>query len=308
MNISDSLTDTKMKKLEKIAERIAKYPTTVLIEGETGVGKEVMAAHIHQCSGRKTMPFIKINCGAIPEGLIESELFGYEKGAFTGAKRDGNPGLFELAHKGTLLLDEIGELSNSMQVKVLRVLQDREIRRVGGSWSKSIDVRIIASTNQNLLELVSENRFRKDLYYRLNIAYIHVPPLRERRSEIEPLAKLFVSNNNEEFGLNKWLNSDTISLLKEYDYPGNIRELRNILEVMCILSDTDEITPSSLPAYIKPTLDKKEKGLEYMVEELEKREIIKALQSEKSIRQAAAQLKISNATMLRKMKKYSLHA
>ena len=302
----DRTTENNMNKLRGFAEKIAAYPTTVLIEGETGTGKEVMANLIHQSSNRKTMPFIKINCGAMPEGLIESELFGYEKGAFTGAKREGNPGLFELAHKGTLLLDEISELSKSMQVKVLRVLQDREIRRVGGSWSKSIDVRIIASTNQNLLMLVDEGRFRKDLYYRLNIGYIRVPPLRERRSEIEPLAKYFIEMNNEEFDLKKRFNIETMEVLKAYDYPGNIRELRNIIEIACISSNEEEIFPRDLPEHLVTSMESDEDGLEAMVERLEKVEIVKALACESSIRQAALRLKISNATMLRKMKKYGI--
>lgn len=303
----DRTTENNMNKLRDFAKKIAAYPTTVLIEGETGTGKEVMANLIHQSSNRRTMPFIKINCGAMPEGLIESELFGYEKGAFTGAKRDGNPGLFELAHKGTLLLDEISELSQSMQVKVLRVLQDREIRRVGGSWSKSIDVRIIASTNQNLLTLVDEGRFRKDLYYRLNIAYIRVPPLKERRSEIEPLSKYFIEMNNEEFDLNKRFNIETMEILKAYDYPGNIRELRNIIEIACISSSGEEILPCDLPEHLRTTMESSDGGgLEAMVERVEKLEILKALACESSIRQAALRLKISNATMLRKMKKYGI--
>ena len=297
-----------MDQIRAYAERIANYPTTVLIEGETGTGKEVMASFIHQCSSRRGMPFIKINCGAIPEGLIESELFGYERGAFTGAKREGSPGLFELADKGTLLLDEIGELSHAMQVKVLRVLQEREVRRVGGSWSRTVDVRILASTNQNLMELVEKGLFRKDLFYRLNIAYIKLPPLRERWSEIEPIAKSFLEHYNKEFFLNKRFSSGAIHELQCYSFPGNIRELRNIIEIACITSEGDEITEESLPTHMhRPTSgDCEGGGLEAAVATFETQEIQKALRNTRSIRKAANLLKISNATLLRKMKRYGI--
>lgn len=296
-----------MEQIRAYAERIANYPTTVLIEGETGTGKEVMSSFIHQCSIRRGMPFIKINCGAIPEGLIESELFGYERGAFTGAKREGNPGLFELADKGTLLLDEIGELSHAMQVKVLRVLQEREVRRVGGSWSRSVDVRILASTNQSLMDLVERGSFRKDLYYRLNIGYIKLPPLRERWSEIEPMAKSFLDHYNKEFSLNRWFNPEVIHALQSYAFPGNIRELRNIIEIACITSEQDEITAKALPGYMQGQMaDGGNSGLEAAVERFETQEIRKALRNTKSIRRAAALLKISNATLLRKMKRYGI--
>lgn len=296
-----------MNTLIELAARIAKFPSTVLIEGETGVGKEIMANWIHYNSNRKDMPFIKINCGAIPEGLLESELFGYERGAFTGAKREGNAGIFEQSHKGTLLLDEIGELSPSMQVKILRVIQDREVRRVGGSWSKTIDVRIIAATNQNLSNLVEKENFRKDLYYRLKVAHIVVPPLRERHDDIEPLLNYFLNMYNKEFGMNKSFNNEVVSLLLNYEYHGNIRELRNIVEISYIISKTNEITLEDLPKYVlENKTEIKSNTLAAVVEEAEKKAISVALKSENSIRKSAKLLNISNATILRKMKKYGL--
>jgi two-component system, NtrC family, response regulator AtoC len=297
----------KMNNLMNLAARIAKFPTTVLIEGETGVGKEIMANWIHHNSNRNNMPLIKINCGAIPEGLIESELFGYEKGAFTGAKQEGSPGIFEQANKGTIFLDEIGELTSPMQVKILRVIQDHEVRRVGGSWSKIIDVRIIAATNQKLENLVEEGEFRKDLYYRLKVAHFVIPPLRDRREDIEPLIKYFISTYNKEYELKKWFNSEAIGALLKYDYHGNVRELRNIVEIACITSINDEVTPRDLPEYLfKNKVFQTGNSLSNTVEEAEKKAILNALRQENSIRKAAKLLEISNATMLRKMKKYGI--
>lgn len=294
-----------MNRLRALAARIAIYPTTVLIEGETGVGKEIMANWMHQNSQRSNMPFIKINCGAIPEGLIESEVFGYERGAFTGAKREGSPGLFEQAHKGTLLLDEIGELSSSMQVKVLRVLQDREVRRLGGSWSKSVDVRIIASTNQNLTTMMEEGRFRKDLYYRLKVAHISIPPLRLRRDEIEPLLKHYLELYSKEFEIERWFGNEALTSLLAYDYYGNVRELRNIVESACITALENEIGLSDLPQYLTGSYSEAT-SLTNLVEATERKAIQAALKSEDSIRKAAKKLEISNATLLRKIKKYGL--
>lgn len=300
-----------MNDLRELAARISTYPTTVLIEGETGVGKEIMSNYIHHTSPRANKPFIKINCGAIPEGLMESELFGYERGAFTGANREGSPGLFEQAHMGTILLDEISELSYLMQVKVLRVLQDREVRRVGGSWSKVIDVRIIASTNQNLKKLVDQGKFREDLYYRLNVAYLYMPPLRKRRDDIEPLIQYFLDMYCKEFGIQRWFNNESIEVLKSYNYSGNIRELRNIIEVACITSQDEEIGVHALPNYLLQEISSatgaaSATSLAGIVEEAECNAIQAALKECKSIRQSAKQLDISNATILRKIKKYNL--
>lgn len=305
MDIEAIFKSKAMKDLLDLATRIAKYPTTVLIEGETGVGKEVLANWIHQKSPRSNMPFIKLNCGAIPENLIESELFGYEKGAFTGAKREGSPGLFELADNGTLLLDEIAELSPTMQVKILRVLQDREVRRVGGSWSKTVDVRIIACTNQNLKTLAESNRFRKDLYYRLNVAYILIPPLRERKEDILPLLNYFLNKNCTEFNFTKRFTSESLELLMNHNYPGNVRELGNLVEGACISAIGSEISPELFSARISKK-DKNTSSLQSQIEETERRAIKSALLNEPSIRKAAKYLEISNATLLRKMKKYGI--
>jgi two-component system, NtrC family, response regulator AtoC len=304
LGISESKT---MNKLRELALRIAKFPSTVLVEGETGSGKEIMANWIHYNSNRKDMPFIKVNCGAIPESLIESELFGYERGAFTGAKREGNAGIFEQANKGTLLLDEIGELPHSMQVKLLRVIQDREVRRVGGSWSKIIDVRIIASTNENLAKLVEDGRFRKDLYYRLRVAQIVIPPLRERRDDIKPLLNYFLNMCNVEFEMQKMFDQQVLDILNSYDYYGNVRELRNIVESAYITSTTEFITSSDLPNYIFGKKDQSSTmSLSDIVDSAEKKAIEAALSSESSIRKAAKLLGVSNATLLRKMKKFGL--
>ncbi|MHB1394946.1 MAG: sigma-54 interaction domain-containing protein [Clostridia bacterium] len=305
MNEAEISKSPVMNQLRELASRISVYPTTVLIEGETGVGKEVMANWIHKSSQRMNMPFIKINCGALPEGLIESELFGYEKGAFTGAKREGNAGLFEHAHKGTLLLDEIRELSHSMQAKVLRVLQDREVRRVGGSWSKAVDVRIIASTNQSLKTLVEEGKFRKDLYYRLNVVHLVIPPLRERRDDIGPLLDCYLNYYCNEYGISKKFTNEALIALLNHNYLGNVRELRNIVEYACITAIGDEITVNELPTYLKEDISKVG-SLDAIVEEAEKNAIKNALNNAPSIRKAAANLQISNATLLRKIKKYGL--
>jgi len=297
-----------LKTLFERATRIAAYPSTVLIQGETGVGKEVVANWIHQHSPRANMPFIKINAGAIPESLIESELFGYERGAFTGAKNEGNPGLFELANKGTLLLDEIGELSPSLQVKLLRVLQEQEIRRVGGSWSKAINVRVIASTNRDLRQLVLEGRFREDLYYRFNVAYLHVPPLHEHPGDILPLLDYYLERICQEFKITRKLTPETLQILLQHDYPGNVRELRNLVEGVCIMTDEEWITPETLPPHIRGQVSQpiNPLSLHAHIEVTERKVIMEALKAEASIRQAAKRLEISHATLLRKMQKYGI--
>lgn len=225
----------------KLAEKYASSDdTTVLITGETGTGKELIARYIHDKSSRRDGPFIAINCGAIPKDLIESELFGYERGAFTGATEKMKQGKFELAHGGTILLDEIGELSPEAQVKLLRVLQDKKFYRLGGTKEISVDVRVIASTNKNLKEEVEAGKFRSDLYYRLNVATIHLPPLRERKDDIPSLVMNFIMEFNKKFGKNfTGVDDKAMEILKSYHWPGNIRELRNTIErIMLIENDT----------------------------------------------------------------------
>lgn len=237
----------KMKEVIALCMKIAEVDSSVLLLGETGVGKEILAKIIHNSSNRKNKPFIKINCGAIPENLMESELFGYEDGAFTGARKGGKIGLFEAANRGTLFLDEIGEVPFNLQVKLLRVLQEQEITKIGASVSSRVDVRIIAATNKDLSVMVNEGKFRKDLYYRLNVVPIKMPPLRERREDIIPLAHHFLKRFNEKYQTNKRFSTDILKALLEYDWPGNIRELENIIERLIVTSNTDEILREQLP-------------------------------------------------------------
>lgn len=213
-----------------LSKRVAPLDTTVILLGETGVGKEVFAKYIYQNSSRNDKPFIKVNCGAIPANLVESELFGYEKGAFTGADRNGKMGLFEVADTGTIFLDEVGELPLDMQVKLLRVLQEQEFERIGGRKPVKADVWVLAATNRNLEEMVRQKAFREDLYYRLMIFPIHIPPLRERPADIIPLASLFLSQLNKKYNFKKYFSLISITMMKDYNWPGNIRELRNIVE------------------------------------------------------------------------------
>jgi PAS domain S-box-containing protein len=224
------------------ALRVANLDATVLLYGESGTGKEVIANIIHKNSNRAEKAFIKINCTAIPENLLESELFGYARGAFTGADKNGKAGVFELSDKGTLFLDEIGEMSLSMQSKLLRVLQEGEVMRIGGDKILRVDVRIIAATNANLPQYIEAGKFREDLYYRLNVMPIGLPPLRQRKDDIEDLTLHFVNQFNKAYKLNKMIKPVAINCLKNYDWPGNVRELRNIIERIMISFDGNEIT------------------------------------------------------------------
>jgi two-component system response regulator AtoC len=215
-----------------------------LISGETGTGKELIARYIHEKSSRREGPFIAINCGAIPKDLIESELFGYERGAFTGATDKMKPGKFELANGGTILLDEVGELSPEAQVKLLRVLQDKKFYRLGGTKEIKVDVRVIASTNKNLKEEVNAGRFRSDLFYRLNVATIYLPPLRERKEDIPLLVNAFIDEFNKKFGKNFiGVDEKAMEILKSYHWPGNIRELRNTIERIILVENDSKIRP-----------------------------------------------------------------
>lgn len=229
--------------------KIANVDSTVLITGESGVGKEVIAHYIHEWSDRKDKPFIIVNCGSIPENLLESELFGYTRGAFTGALQDGKKGLFEAANGGTIFLDEIGEMPFSLQVKLLRVLQEQEITRVGGTHPIKINVRVIAATNRNLLEEVKKKQFREDLYYRLNVVPIHIPPLRDRKEDILPLILHFTEGFNRKFSKKKVFSQEAIKHFYSYSWPGNIRELRNIIERLIVMADADYLEPTHLLSF-----------------------------------------------------------
>lgn len=306
-----------------LANRVAPMDTTVILLGETGVGKEVMARYIYQHSHRVKNSFIKVNCGAIPESLIESELFGYESGAFTGANRSGKIGLFELANKGTLFLDEIGELPKDMQVKLLRALQEQEIMRIGGTKPIKINVRVIAATNRNLEEMVKKSEFREDLYYRLTVFPISIPPLRLRKKDITPLALSFLTKLNQKYSFKKYFSDISIQLLNEYNWPGNIRELKNIVERAIIISSSDEICPEDLhllhqsqpiiissPAHPDTRQQKDEAAIQLPVDlqdtlaHMEYQYLTAAYQQCGNVRDAAHALGITPSTFVRKRKKY----
>lgn len=241
----------KIREIFSLIEKIAPTNSTVLITGESGTGKELVAKAIHFSSLRKDQPFVSINCGALPENLLESELFGHVKGSFTGAYTD-KKGLFEIAHKGTILLDEISEMSLWMQVKLLRVLQEKKIRRVGGTEEKEVDVRIIASTNVDLSEKIKEGKFREDLYYRLNVIRINLPPLRDRREDIPLLVEHFIKIYNQKTGKNiKGIKEDALKILEAYHWPGNVRELENCIERAVVFETSDYITIDSIDENIK---------------------------------------------------------
>ncbi|MTI81870.1 MAG: CBS domain-containing protein [Firmicutes bacterium] len=237
----------KMVHLVNKVLRVSRVDSTVLITGESGVGKEVIAKSIHRNSYRSEGPFIQINCGAIPEHLIESELFGYEKGAFTGANKEGKPGMMELANGGTLLLDEVGDLPLNLQVKLLRALQEQEIFRIGGRYPIKLDIRILAATNKDLSQLIKENKFREDLFYRLNVVPIHIPSLRERWEDILPLAMYNLDKFNHKYNMTKTFSSEVCRLFEKYSWPGNVRELSNQVERLVIMSDSNVIEANQLP-------------------------------------------------------------
>jgi DNA-binding NtrC family response regulator len=299
-------------------KRVAPTTTTIMITGETGTGKELVADAIHYNSPRKNNPLIKISCAAIAETLMESELFGYEKGAFTGAAIT-KPGKFELAHKGTLFLDEVAEIPHDMQVKLLRVIQEQEFERVGGLRTIKVDVRIITATNKNLLQQVKAGNFREDLYYRLNVFPIEVPPLRERKEDILPLVDYFMDKFNKKLDLSVDVDSEVKEMLLRYEWPGNIRELENIIERMMLLAKDNIITFNEVPGEFKTAIDKiitapiddgKKPFKEYMrdhVENVERQMIIKCLEeSGGNVTNAAKKLGLSRKGLQLKMIKYNL--
>jgi len=245
--------NSRVKETLILAAKVARTDSTVLILGESGVGKEVLARAVHNSSRRKEMPMIKVNCAAMPEELIESELFGYEDGAFTGAKKGGKLGKFELAHSGTIFLDEIGDMSLTMQAKLLRVLQEKEFERVGGCKTVKVDIRVIAATNRDLESMIEKGTFRLDLYYRLNIVPLILTPLRERKDDLLALAKTFLNQFSREVGHELILSSKVVSFFHEYDWPGNIRELQNVLEYASIVCGGSTIGIQHLPVRIIPT-------------------------------------------------------
>ncbi|MCI8660738.1 MAG: sigma 54-interacting transcriptional regulator [Lachnospiraceae bacterium] len=300
-----------LKKSLELAAKVSPTNCTVLIQGESGVGKEVMAKCIHGASPRKDRPMIKVNCASIPENLLESELFGYEDGAFTGAKRGGKLGKFELANKGTILLDEIGDMSLSMQAKLLRVLQEKELERVGGTKTIKLDVRVIASTNRNLEEMVEKKEFRGDLYYRLHVVPIYIPPLRERREDIMPLVRYFIQHYGGDD--NTDLTPGATRILEENDWPGNVRELQNVIEFAMIVRSGNIIEIKDLPQYLRGDCYKEEKEtaeprrLKDAIEDLERQMIRDALTRNKGNKSIAInELGLSRRSFYEKLEKYGL--
>lgn len=298
-----------MKTLLETITRVASHDTTVLVTGETGVGKEVIVEYIHQHSLRAQEKLIKVNCGAIPETLIESELFGYEKGSFTGANSDGKIGLFEEANGGTLFLDEIAELPFNVQAKLLRVLQEQEIHRIGGVESIPINVRILAATNKNLEKLAQKGEFRTDLYYRLNIIPICIPPLRERREDIIPLATTFLNQLSQKYAMPKTMTKEVYDFLYAYQWPGNIRELKNLIERMYVMCQDARIYSSDLPEHIKISKHASaltsDKSLKEQVADLEKKLLDESYAEFGNVRDAARHLGIDASTFVRKRQKYA---
>ncbi|HIU25417.1 MAG TPA: sigma 54-interacting transcriptional regulator [Candidatus Copromorpha excrementigallinarum] len=302
-----------MKKTEKIMRRIAATDTTVLIQGESGTGKSLMARNICRQSPRRDEPFVEINCGAIPESLFESELFGYEKGAFSGASEKGKAGMFELADKGTIFLDEIGELSIHMQSKILRVIQEREIMRIGGTKYIPVDIRIIAATNKDLVQAVKEGTFRRDLFFRLNVFMVSIPPLRERKEDIIPLFNCFLERMNEKYHMKKKFSSSALDVFMKYSWPGNIRELENLVERMVIVSDSDLLGRSDVESFFSYAdiqiieYDGKEKiNLKRETERFEKKLILSKAEKCKSVTELSDVLGVDKSTVSRKLNKYGI--
>lgn len=296
-----------MKKVFSLLERVSGSDSTILILGESGTGKELIATTIHYQSKRKDKPLIKVNCAAMPEGLIESELFGHEKGAFTGAIKR-KPGRFELADKGTIFLDEIADLPLSTQSKILRVIQERTFERVGGTETLNADVRIIAATNKNLEEEVKKKRFREDLYYRLNVIPVILPPLRDRKEDIPLLIDSFLDKCKNKLSKNIHFSRDAINALIEYDYPGNVRELENIIERCSTLAVSDVVEKDSLPSFIlKKTEGGKQPSLSSVASEAEKEYIIRTLRVAKGNKTKASEiLGISRKTLWEKINSYGI--
>jgi PAS domain S-box-containing protein len=302
----------KMKKVVELAARVATVDTNVLITGETGVGKEVIAKIIHKASFGRDGPFILVNCGAIPENLLESELFGYESGSFTGAKKSGKIGLLEAANQGTILLDEIGDLPILLQVKILRVLQEQQIVRIGGTKEIKLDLRILAATNKNLKRMVKENKFREDLFYRLEVIPIHVPPLRERKEDIIPLAQSFLDKYSSKYGIDKEISQEVFEILESYSWPGNVRELENLIERVLIIGRDTKILPRHFQKYFESSGENNTTAIKVNnllplkdAKEMLERELLnQALSSGLSTRRAAKILKVDHSTIVRKINKY----
>jgi DNA-binding NtrC family response regulator len=302
-----------MQKVFEMVEKVADTSATVLITGESGVGKELVARAIHYNSSRRTRPLVVVNCGAIPEELLESELFGHERGAFTGAIKT-RFGRFELADGGTVFLDEIGDMSLTLQVKLLRVLQEKCFERIGGSKTIHVDVRIIAATNQDLDALVASGKFREDLFYRLNVVPIHIPPLRERRQDVPLLLNHFLERSNKMNNGNiEGVTEQSLDVFTAYEYPGNVRELQNIVERLVVIKKSGLVSIEDLPEKMYGAKPEEElemdvvKGYDTLVNDFEKALIMKALNQTKGVKsQAARLLQMNRTTLIEKMKRLGI--
>jgi len=302
-----------MQKIYAMVRRVAATDATVLVTGESGTGKELVARAVHNLSPRATHPFVPVNCAAIPQELLESELFGHVRGAFTGAQ-SSRVGMFQLADGGTILLDEVAEMPVSLQAKLLRVLQNREIRSVGADHALAVNSRVIASTNKDLAKEVEKGTFREDLFYRLQVVPIHLPPLRARRSDIPILVHHFLEKSNKKYSRNVELAAEAMIYLWEYDWPGNVRELENLVERLVILSDNRTIGPEDLPPHIRsfisekklpnPVLSDRELNLRHALEQFESRIIDEALRRTNGNKTAAAQLLgLKRTTLVAKLRR-----
>ncbi len=314
---SDLIAESQaMVELLAIAQKIAAVDSTVLLTGESGVGKGMIARYIHNCSPRANNPFTVVNCGAIPENLLESELFGYAGGAFTGALKEGKIGKLELANKGTLFLDEIADLPLNLQVKLLHVIQEGVISRIGSSKEIKLNLRFIAATNRDISALVEEGKFREDLYFRLDVIPLLVPPLRERREDIIKLTAAFLDKLNRRYQKHKSFTKEALAVLKTYSWPGNVRELENLIERMIIVVEADEIGPERLPRHLHggggtSALMPQQVGLQPLkqaLQDLETELLKKALDRYRTTYEIAAALQIDQSTVVRKLKKYKLTA
>lgn len=317
-NFDDIIGENEMfRQIKSFAQKIANHAsTTVLINGESGTGKELFANAIHKGSRRSGYAFLRINCAAIPEHLLESELFGYEEGAFTGAKKGGRPGKFELANGGTIFLDEIGEMSLAMQSKLLVVLQEQEIERLGGNHPISVNVRVIAATNRNLEQMIKNEQFREDLYYRLNVVRLEIPPLRNRKEDIPVLAQYLIGKlNNHLETFVRDISNEALQVLGQYPWPGNIRELENTLERAMIFADMEHVTKLSerhfgfLDNKFNFQLLSDQKSLKLATQEFEKGIICKVLRETNFDRAKAAEyLEMDLSSLYRKLKKFEMPA
>jgi PAS domain S-box-containing protein len=304
------IADVKMQEIFSLAGRISNFNTTILISGESGVGKDVLAKYIHSESAlRRDKPFVAVNCGAIPENLLESELFGYAEGAFTGAAKGGRPGLIEAANEGTLFLDEIDEMSAGLQVKLLRALENRVITRVGAQAQIPVDIRVIAATHRDLYTLVAEGRFREDLYYRLNVVRIDIPPLRERPDDIPVFALRFLRLFNKQYGQDKKITFEVMKEMESYNWPGNVRQLKNVIENMAVVSCNEYLQLNDLP-WVKESppagVSRGELSLHEQLALAERRILREAKRVYGSSRRMAEALRVDQSTVVRKMKKLNL--